>query len=202
MRSRARWITGTVAGLTLLVGGIAPAVARDHHRPGGYGYPGDWGGYPYRHRPYRGYDRGLGAGDVIGIAALIGAVAVIASAASKKRDAPRRYPDVENAPHSADRGQRDGDDDYVSGGASSMSEDEAVDACVEAARNKAEGERGGYAEVRSATPQRASGQDGWSVDGRIEIRRNYQDQDGATRRFSCDVEGGRVANVYISRDTA
>lgn len=189
----------------MLASGVSPAVARDHHRGGyGYGYPGGWGGGPYR---YRRHDRGLNAGDVIGIAALIGAVAVIASSASKDRNA-NRYPDSRNVPDAPNDDYRDGgyrDDDYRGNGdyapspGAATNQEEAVNACVAAARDRAESEQGGYAEVRGVDPVRAiSG--GWSIDGRVELRRNYQDHSGETRRFSCDVKDGQVASVYLSRD--
>lgn len=197
MRSKLRWITGTAGALAMLAGSIAPAAARDHRHGGyGYGYPGGWGGGPYRHRHHRHYDRGLDAGDVIGIAALIGAVAIIAGSAAKDRKASR-YPDPETRrpPDERDGDYRD-DDSY-----GAMDEDEAVNACVAAAREEAESEHGGYAEIRDVEPVRATGEDGWAVDGRVELRRNYLDREGETRRFSCDIEGGRIASVRISRDS-
>lgn len=210
MGSKLRWATAIVGTVAMLAGAVAPAQARDRHYPGyGYGNPGGWGwgGSPYRYRPYRHYDRGLDAGDVIGIAALIGAVAVIASAASKDRKTSR-YPDADSRDLPADDGRngdyRGGDyrdDGYADGpSGAAMGEEEAVNACVAAARDRAESERGGYAEVRGVDPARATGKDGWAIDGRVELRRNYQDQSGETRRFSCDVKDGRVASVSISRD--
>lgn len=169
---------------------IAPAAARDHYRYPGYGYGGSWYGSPYRYRHHR--DRGLGAGDVIGIAALIGAVAIIASSANKDRKA-RSAPDRRYDDRDYDENQRG---DYRG----SASEDEAVNMCASAARNKAESQSGGYAEIVDVDRPRAVGSDGWSVDGRLEQRSGYRGEDRETRRFSCDVRGGRVAEVYISRD--
>lgn len=170
---------------------ITPAAARDHYRyPGyGYGYGGSWYGSPYRHRHHR--DRGLDAGDVIGIAALIGVVAIIASSANKDKKA-RSAPDPRYDDRSYD-GERD---DYRG----TASEDEAVTMCASAARDKAESQSGGYADIVDVDRPRAVGSDGWSVDGRLEQRSGYRGEDRETRRFSCDVRGGRVAEVYISRD--
>lgn len=193
MTRKLRWTTGCAAALAVLAGSIAPASARDRgHR--GYDRPGGWSA-PYRYRHYRHYRRGPDAGAVIGIAALIGAVAVIASSASRDRR-ESRYPDADERYPS-----REDDRDYRDGAYSgTMDGDEAVNACASAARDRAESERGGYAEVRDVDPVRAT-EDGWAVDGRIELRRAYRDSAGEALRFSCDVEGGRVANVYISRDT-
>lgn len=190
MTRKLRWTTGCAAALALLAGSIAPASARDRgHR--GYDRPGGWSA-PYRYRHYRHYRRGPDAGAVIGIAALIGAVAVIASSTSRDRR-ESRYPDGDSRDSSAEDG---GYEDY----SGTTDGDEAVNACASAARDRAESERGGYAEVRDVDPARAT-EDGWAVDGRIELRRTYRDSAGEALRFSCDVEGGRVANVYISRDT-
>ena len=46
----------------------------------------------------------------------------------------------------------------------------------------------------------ARGGDDWEVEGRVEQRRSYRDSDGQTRRFSCDVRDGRVADVRLSAD--
>jgi len=193
--SKMRWIAGAVSAAALVMGSVAPAAARG---PGGWGSGGwsqsnwgsrGWGGY--RHR-----DRGLNGGEIIGIAALIGAVAVIASSASKNGKSRSSYPD--------DRDYRDSrdypdDDAYVPSGAA-MSADQAADACALAVRDKVEGEQGGYAQILDITEPRAAGQDGWAVDGRVERRSGYRGGGGEVRRFSCDVQGSRVAEVYISRD--
>lgn len=212
--SSGRWVMGMAAAVALLAGSVEPAAARGYGH-GGYG-PGGWGsggwssggwGGGYRHRHYR-RDRGLNAGDVIGIAALIGAVAVIASSASKNKS-ERSYPD--NRDYPANREYRgDGiaspDSNYdPAPGADgypgpAMSADQAADACAVAVRDKVEGEQGGYAQIVDVTEPRASGQEGWAVDGRVERRSGVRDGAGEVRRFSCDVEGNRVAGVYIARD--
>lgn len=194
----ARSVVASLCVGTLLAGSVAPAMARDHGRYGGYhgGYGGHGGyGYPSRYRHYRHRD-GLNAGDVIGIAALIGVVAIIASSVSKNSKTSRG-PDNRND----DRSYEDRADDRSDYPVSSAGEDAAIDACVSAARDKSESESGGYAEILDVERPRAAGHDGWGIDGRLEERRTYSDTQGVTKRFSCDVQGGRVAYVYISRDT-
>lgn len=202
---------GAACALALTVAGAAPAAAR----PGGpYGYGGGpgwhghsggyrggpyWGGY----RGYRGYRGGLDAGDVIGIAALIGAVAVIAGAAARDRGSNRDYDRNDNRPYDGNDSRRY--DDRASGGSRSIvTSDDAANACADAARREAEADnRGGYAQILSVDPAQPYGSaDGWSVDGRVEQRSSAQDRAGVVRRFSCEIEGGRVAHVYLSRDSA
>lgn len=181
-----RRLLGLVSAIAMVGASVAPATARDHGRYG-------WGGYGH-HRQYR-HGGGLDAGDVIGIAALIGAVAVIANAASKDKD--RRAPDARTPypdSYPDDRSTNRREDAQPA-----LGEDAAVDACVDAVRDEAE--RGGdYAEILDVERPRAQGDDDWEVEGRVEQRRSYRDSDGQTRRFSCDVRGGRVADVRLSAD--
>jgi hypothetical protein len=95
-------ITGSVALIAMTVGTVAPAQAR------GY-YGGGWGGYGHRHRD------NFNFGDAIGIAALIGAVAVVAGSVSKDR-ATRQgtAADVRDAPRNDGYGPRA---DYAANGA-------------------------------------------------------------------------------------
>lgn len=131
---------------------------------------------PYHHHHHRG--GGDGFGTFLGVAALIGAVAIIASSADKNARADReRIPDRDR-----------------------LAEDEsrAVDDCALAARDEAQSQArhadiASIGDVRSVT-------DGWNVDGTVELRESYRDA-ADVRRFSCDWRGGRVANVYLSRDT-
>jgi len=177
-----RRLLGLVSGIAMVGAGIAPAAARDHGRHG-------WGGYGH-HRHYRHRD-GLDAGDVIGIAVLIGSVAAIANAASKDKD--RRVPDA-RAPYPDDRSSDRREDAQPA-----SNEDAAIDACITAVRDEAE-RSGDYAEIVDVERPRARGDGDWDVEGRVEQRRSYRDPDGQTRRFSCDVQGGRVADVRLSTD--
>lgn len=180
-----RMAIGAVAAAALAAGSVSPAAARDYGY-GGYGggyYGNGYGGYGGYggHRHHRDRD-GLNAGEVIGIAALIGVVAVLASSASKDKKAR-----TGEYPRNSDRS-----DGYGAG-----SQEDAVDACAVAARDKAS-ESGRYAEVVDVeTPQ--STQDGWSVEGRVEQRGNYRDRSGETRHFYCTVRDGRVAEISISQ---
>ncbi|MPT47695.1 MAG: hypothetical protein E2598_04635 [Sphingobium sp.] len=79
---------GATLAIALVASSATPAMAQRWGNGGynGSGWSQGWGGSGWRgdrYRPYRHRDRGLNAGDVVGIAALIGAVAVIASSASK-----------------------------------------------------------------------------------------------------------------------
>lgn len=140
-----------------------------------------WGRY---HRRYR---RGPSAGDVIAGVAVIGAIAAIASAASKnKRERyeeryPRRYPTREDARYR----DRDYDRRYDSGGI-----ERAVDMCVdqvERGRNEVEN-------VDNA----ARGADGWRVSGRLESGAGFNcwiDNDGRIREIDTD---GRYSGTALN----
>lgn len=189
---KARWMMGSLLGAALVMGSIGSAEARPR-----YGY----GGY---HDRYRHHDRdSFGFGDAVGIAALIGAVAVVASSMSKDRkatqgDAPRdRSLDTDLPPvHGTDYGsdiettRKDGIDD---GNA-----DQLANACADAARQEAS-VNGGYAEVRRMDEARVI-DGGYNIDGEVESRAAYRDASGTTRRFTCTVKDGRVTDVYLSRD--
>jgi len=159
----------------------------------------------------RGYDRGWdrgrhdrvdGLGAFVGIAALFGAVAIIASSANKDKRAAQ----ARNAPPPPDPR---GDYSYEGGSyergtaaapatAAAGSEEAAVDACALAARDEGT-QGGGYAEVRDITNSRPWN-GGWAVDGTVDQRQGYRGQ-GVTRRFSCTWRDGKVADVILSRDT-
>lgn len=74
---KTRWMTGSLVGLALLVGSIGPAQARPR-------YDRNWGHHHHRDR-----GNGFGFGDAVGVAALIGAVAIVASSMSKDKKAAR-----------------------------------------------------------------------------------------------------------------
>ncbi|WP_336958367.1 hypothetical protein [Sphingobium aquiterrae] len=214
-----RMVMGSLVGAALLAGSIAPAQARD-----GRGW--DRGGWGHRH--YRG--DGFGFGDAVGVAALIGAVAIVANSMSKDKAEARDRASAPPPPvddrgyqpsdrmddRSGDSGYdaRDGDHAPADGGYDAgvadarnapasgdlAHEDSAVDACAVAARDRA-AEQGGYAEIREIGSPQAT-DDGFNIDGRVERRASYRDTGGETRRFTCTVKGGRVADVYLSRDVA
>jgi hypothetical protein len=204
---------GSLVGAALVVGSISPAMARDGRWDRGYGRGWD--------RHHRG--NGFGFGDAVGVAALIGAVAIVASSMKKDRDSRDRSYDGDNSASTSTDG-KDGNGrsngDYADNGSSRSypggptadsndsyagkgdiaNEDAAVDACAVAARDEASA-NGTYAEVKDiGNPQPISG--GWNVDGNVEQRTGYRNGNGKLRRFTCTVKDGRVAEVYLSRDPA
>lgn len=187
---KARWMMGSLLGAALVMGSVAPAEARPR-----YGY----GGYQDR---YRHHDGGFGFGDAVGVAALIGAVAIVASSMSKDRDVTPGNRDRNrdaDAPPPMD-GTDYGSDVEATDNSSvdHGSADQYADACADAAREEASGD-GGYAEVRKIDePIVIDG--GYNIDGEVESRATYADAAGSTRRFTCTIKSGRVAEVYLSRD--
>lgn len=194
--SKARWMMGSLLSAALVMGSIGSAEARPR-----YGY----GGY---HDRYRHHDRGgFGFGDAVGIAALVGAVAIVASSMSKDRKAtqgevPRDRgldtdvpPPVEGTDYGSDvdATHNDSADNVDNGNA-----DQFANACADAARQEAS-VNGGYAEVRRMDEPRVV-DGGYNIDGEVESRAAYRDTSGTTRRFTCTVKDGRVAEVYLSRD--
>ncbi|MFD2430092.1 hypothetical protein ACFSUK_22255 [Sphingobium scionense] len=75
-----------------------------------------------------------------------------------------------------------------------------TDACALAARDEAQGQAG-YAEIRHIDEPRATA-GGYNIDGEVETRASYRATEGTTRRFTCAMKDGRVAEVYLSRDVA
>lgn len=214
-------MVSAVLAAALLTTSVTPAMARDR-----------WGrGWDNRGWNDRGWDRrhrgdGFDFGDAVGIAALLGAAAIVYTSINKDKKAKAENDGpVGDAPPPRDRGDdwtldggtsgsgrtggaNDGRDwadngraaDAAAVGGDLRTESAAVDACAVAARDEASS-KGGYAEVRSVeAPRVVSG--GWDVDGRVEQRAGYRDTSGDTRRFTCSVRDGRVAEVYISRDVA
>lgn len=171
-------MTGLV-GAALVATSITPAAARSHR-----GWDRGW-----HHRDRDNFD----FGDAVGIAALIGAVAVVATSMNKDRKAKNGASQPDDRPY-------DSNADYSRDGAALASEDEVVDACAVAARDEASS-NGSYAEVRHVdTPRAVDG--GWDVDGQVERRASYRGATTDVRRFTCSVRDGRIAEVYISRDGA
>jgi hypothetical protein len=189
---KSRWMTGSLVGLALLIGSIAPAQARPRYDRG---HDRGWG---HHHRD-RG--NGFGFGDAVGVAALIGAVAIVASSMSKDKKAAQASdgtapPPVNDTDYGADVRS---DDDFSDGAAVHRDQDQMTDACAVAARDEAQGQNGGYTEIRRMDEPRAA-QDGYNIDGEVESRASYRAPTGTTRRFTCTIKDGRVAEVYLSRD--
>lgn len=185
-----RTILGSLVSAAMLVGAVAPAEARGRDR--------HW--HRHHHR-----DNGFGFGDAVGVAALIGAGVIVANSLKKDRDSrPERAAETMPPVTEADAEERADDltsDSATSDNASPAADDDetaAVDACAIAARDRASGDSG-YAEIRDmADPQPIDG--GWNIDGTVEQRAGYRDTAGETRRFTCTVRDGTVANVYMARD--
>lgn len=132
----------------------------------GSGYRGHRGRWRHRDR--------VDTGDVIAGIAIIGAIAAIASSSSKnKRDRQdsRTLPQQDRA---------------------IVSEDQAVDACA----NAAERQGGETASVRDILAVDRT-KDGWDVEGTIEQRDDWRDKSGDRRRFTCAVRMGEIDNVFI-----
>lgn len=203
--TKARWMTGALVSAGLLVGSVGAAEARPR-----YGYDRGWdrGGWDRHHR-HRG--DGFGVGDAIGVAALVGAVAIVASSMSKDRKIrdPRTGGEYDAPPPSAGTGygtdvdgnapSRD-DADFSDLADASNRDDAMTDACAVAARDDAQGQNGGYAEVRHMDIPRATQDGAFNIDGEVETRASYRATGGTTRRFTCTMKDGRVAQVYMSRD--
>ncbi|MET0360697.1 MAG: hypothetical protein ABW048_02990 [Sphingobium sp.] len=198
MRMVSRW-AGSLALAGMLATAATPAMAQGSWggrgpqsgwNGGGYG-GGGWGGYRSG-RGYRGHDRASGLGIFVGVAALVGAVAVIASSAAKDKKAAQARATQPNydAPYADSRSYQ--------GEASASAEDAAVDACALAARDEGS-QDGAYAEVRDITGTRPFG-GGFAVDGTVDQRDGYRGQ-GVQRRFSCTWKDGRVSDLILSRDT-
>ena len=173
------------ASIALLATSVTPAAAR---WGGGYGGGFGWsswngGGNGWGRRHRRGDDD---TAEVLG-GVLIGALIVGAIASSKKKREQQQRERVDTYPDRDDRYDRN---DRSQGRIAS--EDQAVDACAEAAESKA----GRSASVRDVDQVRRSG-DGWDVEGVVESRDGWRDQTSERRRFTCSVRFGSVDSLYV-----
>lgn len=97
---KARWMTGSLVGLALMAGSVTAADARPRYGHGGWG-----------HHHHRDRGNGFGFGDAVGVAALIGAAAIVASSLSKDRKAAKADsapPPADGTDYGADGGRYDG----------------------------------------------------------------------------------------------
>ncbi|MCI4591134.1 hypothetical protein MOK15_13665 [Sphingobium sp. BYY-5] len=207
---KARWITGALVSVGLLLGSVGAAQAQPGWG-GGRGWDRGWD----RHR-HRG--NGFGVGDAIGVAALVGAVAIVASSMSKDKKAQgartdRGYGDDYDAPppsadtdYGADvrndaptRDDADFSDVAGSGSGDDAQNDTMTNACAVAIRDQAQREDG-YAEIRQMGIPTATEGGGYNIDGEVETRASYRATNSDTRRFTCAMKDGRVAEAYLSRD--
>lgn len=168
------------AAAALLCTSVTPAFAG---WGGGLGWNSWGGGYGHGWRRHRRGDDDTA--EVLG-GVLLGAILVgVLSSASKKSKQARRsdgdygYPDADSRDDSRRRGDI-------------ASEDQAVDACAQAAESRA----GRTASVRDIDTVRRSN-DGWDVEGIVESRDGWRDSKGERRRFTCSVKYGAVDSVYV-----
>ena len=168
-----RKMIATVAAAALVATSVTPAFAGG--RSYGYGYGGK-----YKHGRYYKRNR-LDTGDVIGILAVVGLVAAIASSGKSKRR--EREAGVYNDSGPYKRGAIN-------------SENDAVDACALAAEDRA----GKMSSVREVTKVSAI-DDGWDIAGTIEARDDWRDKVVAPRDFNCVVRDGTVKAVFVEATT-
>ncbi|NML11024.1 hypothetical protein HHL08_12855 [Sphingobium sp. AR-3-1] len=200
MGTKTRWMTGALVSAGLLIGSVTAAEARPR-----YGYDRGWngGGHGGWNRHHRRGD-GFGLGDAIGVAAIVGAVAIVASSMNKNKKIrdPNTGGEYDAPPPSTGTDVRNDvprdDADF-----SDIATQDAgmTDTCALAARDEAQQREGGYAEVRHMETPLATA-DGYNIDGYVETRTSYRANDGISRRFTCAMKNGRVAEVYLSRDIA
>lgn len=168
--------TGVTAAL--IATSITPAFAG--RRGSGYDRGYDHGYSKHRHGRHHKGDN-LDTGDVIGILAVVGLIAAIASSGKAKRRA--REAGIYN-----DSGP------YQKGAI--KSENEAVDACALAAEDRA----GKMSSVREVTKVSVS-EGGWDIAGIIEARDDWRDKTVAPRDFNCVVRDGTVKAVFVEATT-
>jgi len=114
------------------------------------------------------------------------------------------FSDVVTADQEPDRSNSQPDrygrqDDPAATPADQASE-EAITHCALAARDEAERD-GGYAEVRQVQEPRET-RSGYDVEGDVEVRSGWRAQDGTSRHFTCSMQNGRIADVYFHQDRA
>jgi hypothetical protein len=199
-------LAGTLAMTAMLGTAASPALADGPYGP----YYG-----PYHHHHH---DHDDGFGTFLGVAAVIGAVAVLAANANRNKPAVSQAPppannypaaprpnDYPGAPPSGSQG-RWNDSGAQAAPAPSAEDNEsagvpddggaetiAVNDCAAAARDQ--GSRDGTsAEVRDITGTHPA-KGGWTVEGVLDQR------EGGTRSFSCSWRDGRVGGVSFSGDS-
>lgn len=163
-----RKMISAAAAAALVTTSITPAFA-------------GWGGSGYGYGKYkygRHYKRDrLDTGDVIGILAVAGLIAAIATSGKSKRR--QREAGVYNDSGPYKRG-------------SINSENDAVDACALAAEDRA----GKMSSVRDVTKVSVT-EDGWDIEGTIEARDDWRDKSVQTRGFNCVVRDGTIKAVFV-----
>ena len=164
MKKLTKALVGTAAAGAMAVTAATPAFARDR-------------------------DGGIDAGDVIAGALIIGGIAAIAVAASKKDHDRDRYGYRHDRDYRYDRaGYR-----YHPG----MSPREAVQRCVRAAESDASRYSHGRADVTDIRRIKDR-RDGYDVKGRITVSSHHYGRGYDSGKFTCKVRYGRVADIDYS----
>ncbi|HKY82416.1 MAG TPA: hypothetical protein VJM09_13200 [Sphingobium sp.] len=181
MMGKPGWMTGSLLGATLLMGGAA--VAQTQPRYGAQ--PGEQQEYrddsqddlapQEQAQPEEDFSDVVAADDQRGAAEPNRAEPNAAE--SRAEAAPAPSPAVEDEESEA-----------------------MVNACALAARDEAERD-GGYAEVRQMELPRES-RNGFSIDGDVEARSSWRAQDGQMRHFTCTLANGRIQDVHFQRERA
>jgi hypothetical protein len=181
------------AASALLLSSVSPAYAgwglgMGRSWGGGWNTGMSWGGGGggWGRRHHGDDDTGEVLGGILIGAVLIGAIA----SASKKSKRAQRDRDYDRQ----DQGTRDDPRDSSSqrNRGDISTEDQAVDACA----NAAEGKGGRTASVRDIDRVNRSS-DGWDVEGIVEQRDGWRDRAADRHRFTCSVRYGAVDSVYI-----
>ncbi|WP_095011808.1 hypothetical protein [Tsuneonella mangrovi] len=181
-KALAKGTIATVAAGAMALASATPATARDRD----------------------GHHDGIGAGEVIAGALIIGGIAAIASSAGKSHNRDYRYNDYRyNQGYGYDRGYGD------RSGHSRYGSRDAVQQCVYAAQRNASRYRGDarVTDIRKVKRNR----DGYRIEGRIAVNtrnadwrrgwgNDYRGYDNRYRgwdsgKFRCDVRYGRVVNL-------
>lgn len=164
MKNLTKALVGTVAAGAMAVSTASPALAKDR-------------------------DGGIGAGEVIAGALVIGGIAAVAAAASKnKRD---KYG------YGRDRRSKRG---HHYGRGYGMSRDRAVQRCINAAERDASRYGYGRADVTRITKVRHK-HGGFNVKGRIVVNSRHHGwhHSGYDKgKFSCKIRYGRIADLNFS----
>ena len=186
MKTLSKALVGTVAAGAMAMASASPAMARDHRD-----------------------DDGIGAGEIIAGALIIGGIAAVVAAASNDRDR-YRYDDRRYRGNDRYRGGYDNRYDDRRYGSSRQ----AVDQCVRAAQGTANrysyGGRAQVTDIRDIDRKR----DGYEVEGRIAVNsrsndwrrgwgndyRGYNDRYRGydSGSFKCRVSYGRVVDLDFS----
>jgi hypothetical protein len=164
MTNLTKTLVGTVAAGAMAVSTAAPALAKDR-------------------------DGGIGAGEVIAGALIIGGIAAVAAASKNKNDTygyshDRRYRNTYRYGnnHRYGRGYR-------------SNPDQAVQRCASAAQRDASRYGRGRVDVTQITGIKHR-HDGFNIKGRIAVHSRYSGYDRG--KFSCKIRYGRIADLKVS----